>query len=281
MKLENIIDELHFINEVEQAILKKFSLSKKRIFEIAKTAYDGENFDFTLCKCMPLTRLCVVTYLLVEKYDEYRAKGVFDHIILDTFRDISLRASLYYKKTGKVGISKDDVIWFRHIMNVSIFKIGSLQFQDFKMIYLDEETIGEPYMTFTKLQKEDLPNGTPVLNCHIQQGVDISPKVVEESFQCAKEFFVKIYNKEKYRAFLCYSWLLYPPMLKELSIDSKIKKFADNFSIISYCSDSEQAIEYLFGKKVPKVLPTNSSSLQKLAFEQKEILGFGCGIIAI
>lgn len=201
MKLENIIDELHFINEVEQAILKKFSLSKRRISEIAKTAYDGENFDFTLCKRMPLTRLCVVTYLLVEKYDEYKAKGVSNHIILDTFRDVSLRASLYYKKTGKVGISKDDVIWFRHIMNVSIFKIGSLQFQDFKMIYLDEETIGEPYMTFTKLQKDDLPNGTPVLNCHIQQGVDISPKVVEGSFQCAKEFFVKIYNKKSIELF--------------------------------------------------------------------------------
>ncbi len=52
-------------------------------------------------------------------------------------------------------------------MNVSIFKISSLQFQPFEMIYLDEETIGEPYMAFTKEQKESLPNGLPVINCHI------------------------------------------------------------------------------------------------------------------
>ena len=39
-------------------------------------------------------------------------------------------------------------------LNVVIFKIGSLQFQPFEMIYLDEETIGEPYMTFSKEQKE-------------------------------------------------------------------------------------------------------------------------------
>ena len=103
--------------------------------------------SFLLCSlCTPL-----------QKYAEYKAVGVTDEIILDTFSDVSLRANLYYKQHGRIGISKDDVVWFRHIMNVHIFKIGVLQYQTFNMVYLDEETIGEPYMVFTQEQKRTLP----------------------------------------------------------------------------------------------------------------------------
>lgn len=58
LKLENIIEELHFIDEVEQAVLKKLSSSRRPISEIAETAYKGDHFDFPICKRMPLTRLC-------------------------------------------------------------------------------------------------------------------------------------------------------------------------------------------------------------------------------
>lgn len=221
MTLETMLSELHYNNEIKNAVLQKISRDEKTIEEISKSAYHGEDYNFALCGRIPLTRLAVVTYLLLRKYDDYKAKGTPDKVIFDTFRDVSLRAKLYYEKTGKVGISKGDVIWFRHIMNVVIFKIGSLQFQLFEMIYLDEETIGEPYMTFTKEQKEKLPAGAPVINCHIQQGADLSPEAVEKSFQSARRFF-STYFPMKYKAFLCYSWLLYPPMVKCLSHKSKM-----------------------------------------------------------
>ena len=281
MTLETMMSELHYTNDIEQAILRKIRNDKKLIDEIAETAYHGEDFNFDLCKRMPLTRLSVVTYLLLRKYDDYKAKGISENIIFDTFRDVSLRAKLYYKKNGKVGIAKEDVIWFRHIMNVAIFKIGSLQFQPFEMIYLDEETIGEPYMVFTKEQKETLPTGTPVINCHIQQSTDLSHEAVEASFQSAKRFFLTHFPAVQYRAFLCYSWLLYPPMVKHLAEKSKIKQFAANFSIIGACEDSEQAIEYLFGKEPKKELPANATTLQKLALNHIEMFGFACGIIEI
>ena len=281
LTLEKIISELHYVKDVEQVVFQKISSNKKVIEEIAKTAYQGDNFDFALLQRMPLTRLSVVTYLLISKYDEYSTKGIPDKIIFDTFEDVSLRANLYYKKTGKAGISKDDVIWFRHIMNVSIFKIGSLQFQPFEMIYLDEDTIREPYMAFTKEQKESLPNGSPVINCHIQRGADLNPKSVELSFQRAKAFFSEIYPKQEYKAFLCYSWMLYPPMLERLSEKSNIKQFADKFAIIGYCPDSKQATEFILGSGKRKVIPENASFLQKLVFEHLEWLGFACGIIWI
>lgn len=281
MTLETIVAELHYTNEIEQAVLRKIRRDEKLIDEIAETAYHGEDLNFALCKRMPLTRLAVVTHLLLRKYDEYKAKRIPDSIIFDTFRDVSLRAKLYYKKTGKVGISKADVVWLRHIMNVVIFKIGTLQFQTFEMIYLDEETIGEPYMEFTKEEKEALPTGAPVINCHVQRDADLSPAAVEASFQGAKSFFKTYFPSVQYKAFICYSWLLYPQMAKCLSDNSNIKQFAANFSVIGSCGDSEQATEYLFGNEVKRGLHVGATSLQKLAFEHIELFGFACGIILI
>ena len=280
MTLETLLPQLEFNSVIEDAIKQKMFKSRRQIEAIAETAYNSDNFDFPLCKRMPLTRLVVVAYLLSQKYADYKAIGVSDEIILGTFRDVSLRADLYYKQNGKIGISKDDVIWFRHIMNVHIFKIGVLQYQTFNMIYLDEETIGEPYMVFTQEQKFALPSGSPVINCHIQKGANISAALVNKSIDQAKMFFKDCFPSIEYKAFLCYSWLLYPPMLNMLSDNSNIKQFAKCFSIIGECNDSEQAKENLFdyGKHNPPCKPT---TLQRMAKEDNSILGYGCGVIML
>ena len=280
MKLETLLSQLKFQAAIEDVVKQKFTKNRRQIASIAETAYRSNDFDFPLCKRMPLTRLAVVVYLLSQKYAEYKAIGTTDEIILDTFSDVSLRANLYYKQHGKIGISKDDVIWFRHIMNVHIFKIGVLQYQTFNMIYLDEETIGEPYMVFTQEQKLVLPNGSSVINCHIQKGANISATLVNESIDQAKVFFKDCFPSIEYKAFLCYSWLLYPPMLNMLSDNSNIKQFAKCFSIIGECNDSEQAKENLFdyGKHNPPCKPT---TLQRMGKEDNTILGYGCGVIML
>ena len=280
MTLEKLLSELQYRSEIEQAVRWKIHKDVNLLNEIAETAYHGEDFNFAFCRRMPLTRLAIITCLLLRKYDAYKSKGIPDNIIFDTFRDVSLRANLFYERTGKAGISKDDVIWFRHLMNVGIFKIGTLQFQPFKMLYLDKETIGKPYMIFTKEQKESLPSGTPVLNCHIQKGADLGQQSVEESLENAKVFFRTYFPAVQYKAFLCYSWLLYPPMLEHLSKESNIKRFANVFHIIGSCSDSEQAVENLFGN-INGSIPCKTTSLQKMASEHKERFGFACGIIPI
>lgn len=281
MTLEKIISELHFTDNIEQAVLSNLCKKENSIAQIAESAYCGENFAFNLCSHGALTRLTVTVYLLKQKYNDYASLNIPDYVIFETFRDVSLRAALYYKVTGETGISKDDVIWFRHIMNNAIFKIDSLQFQPFEMLYLDEETIGEPYMLFSKTQKETLPGGTPVLNCHIQHGADLTPQAVKMSFQNAKRFFAKYFPSVSFKAFLCYSWLLYPPMLKHLPETSKIKQFADHFTVIGTCSDSDQAIENILGTGKIKALPANATRLQKLAVSHSKDFGFACGIITI
>ena len=280
MTLEKLLSELHFEIVIEEAVNRKIRKDMRFIKEIANTAYSGDNLSFSLCNRKPLTRLVVVIYLLTQKYAEYKALGVSDDIILDTFGDVSLRANLFFKKSGKIGLTKDDVIWFRHIMNVCIFKIGALQFQKFEMLYLDEATIGEAYMAFEEVQKTRLPNGSPVINCHIQRDADISAASVEASLSRAKVFFAECFPAIRYKAFLCYSWLLYPPMLKRLPDESNIRQFAERFTIIGSCEDSEQAMENLFDNGKPNV-SQKPTSLQKMAIDHTDILGFGCGIILI
>lgn len=277
MNQNKILEILSFPPEAEKAILTV--LSKKQYVEVFKTAYQGIAPDYPIIKRKPLTRLAAVVFLLGEKYDNYSALGIPDKIIEDTFQDVSLRANLYFLKTGKIGISKEDSLWFRHIMNISIFKIQSLQFQPFSMTYLDEETLGEPYMIFTKEQKEMLPTGAHVINCHIQHGADLSIENIKASFYDAQALFKTIYPKIEFRAFLCYSWLLYPDMLSLLSEDSKIKTFAENFEIISKIQDSEQAFENLFGKVYKRPLKIERPTfLQKIAKENPKAFGFACGI---
>ena len=102
MTLETMLAELCCNSEIENAVLQKIRKNEKEIEKISRSAYQGEDFNFALCGRMPLTRLAVVTYLLLRKYDDHKAKGTPDKIIFDTFRDVSLRAKLYYEKTVKV-----------------------------------------------------------------------------------------------------------------------------------------------------------------------------------
>lgn len=263
----NFIEKLNLYTEIKKIVLKNFEINNKNIVVESMDAYDGDDFNFNICKVSDLDKICIILNLLPKFYNAYKQIGVSDKIIFDTFDDISLRANLYYEKYNKTGLTQDDVIWFRHINNVNIFKIGCLQFQPFKMIYLDKETIGEDYMTFDEKIKRDLPPDTPVINCHIQAGAKITKEEIDESFIESKKFFSSIV-KDDYEAYLCYSWLLYPKMNYLLDESSNIKYFYKNFKIISSCNDIEQAKENI----------VNNTRLSRLFESNSKNFGYACGI---
>ena len=277
MTFEEMVNLLDFEKETAEAVLKQYRQNKKKISKIAVNAYHHEGWDFPLNRCHPLTRLTTVVYLLTSKYEDYKNFNVDDKIIFETFKDVSLRSHLYWKKTGKIGLAKEDVIWFRHLMNGMIFKIGVLQFQKFEMTYLDEELLGEPFMTFDDGIKQQLPSGTPVINCHIQRGADLSSDLVHQSFSDAEDFFKRHYPQVSFQAFLCYSWLLYPPMCHCLKEDSNIRQFASFFTIIGTCNDLEEPDKNLFENGI-KNCHKPLTSLQKLRISHPDLFGFACGI---
>jgi hypothetical protein len=281
-ELESILLKLNMDQRVSVEVFDYINNKLKFVETIALVAYDGEMPNFMICKRRPFTRLVIICFKLMELNRRYQEKGIPDSIFFDTIQDVKLRQELYYKATSKLGLSKDDVIWFRHIFNMHLFKLNALQFQLFHMLYLDKETIGEEYMAFSQEQKDKLPSGSPVINVHVQRYADLSPAAVEKSFDMAKKFFEKYYAEHNFSAFLCYSWLLYSGNKQLLDNDSNIIKFAKRFEIVSEVHDINQAIFDIYGKRFRKKTDyPNYTSLQRKALIHPEYLGYSCGLFYV
>ena len=248
----------------------------RRMEALASKAYKGAIPDFPICRLMPLSRLAVLVWKLSEIRQKYQQTGVPENVYLDTISDIALRQRLYYEKTGKLGISKGDCIWFRHLVHGKIFKLGVLQFQPFEMVYLDEKT-GFTYSEGLKLR---LPAGSPVVNVHIQKGADLEAQKVADSFAFARSFFREVLPDKRFEAFVCYSWLLYPGLREILPARSRIMAFADFFEILGVSKNREQAVERIFGKRFrAKADHPQNTSLQRAALSRIDCLGYAIGLI--
>ena len=60
MILETLLSQLEFQSNIEDAVKQKMIKSRRQVEEIAAIAYSSNDFDFSLCRRMPLTRLVVV-----------------------------------------------------------------------------------------------------------------------------------------------------------------------------------------------------------------------------
>ena len=280
LSFEEVIRNLHFLPFIEQEILNAFSRKKKKVQEIGKNAYSGTDYAFPLLKRRPFTRLLAVCFLLQKQFIEYQKTGASEEMIWDTFRDISVRSNLTYLATGKIGISKEEVCWFSHIFNTRIFKIGVLQYEITKLQY-PKKGRDDPYMEISKEGKALLAEGADVLSCHVRHGVELRDSFVEASLRKAEAFFKEHYAHTKFRAFVCSSWLLYPPMQELLGEQSKIRQFASRFTIIAACPDRRQAMERIFSYGSRNLPKEKWTSLQVSAMQNKKRFGYAMGVIMI
>lgn len=271
------------LDEIAKAEVRAFvGRNAGRMEALANAAYQGELPDFPICRLKPLSRLTVLIWKLDEIWQKYQAAGIEREVFVDSADDIALRARIYFEKTGKVGLSKHDCVWLRHLVNAQIFKLGVLQFQPFKMLYLDKDDEGKTWFNYLDSIKERLPEGSPVLNVHIQKGADLSPEKVAESFSLARAFFEKHFPEMQFEAFICFSWLLDPFLGKILPAESRIVQFGSFFEIIGQAKDNNQAVERIFGKRWRKKSDfPQDTRLQKAALRHLEEMQYSCGIIWI
>lgn len=269
------------IDEIAKAEVRAFvRRNAERMEALANESYQGEIPDFPICKLKPLSRLAVLIWKLEEIWQKYQAAGIERKVFDDSANDIALRARVHFEKTGKVGLSKQDCVWLRHLVNAQIFKLGVLQFQPFQMLYLDEDDKGETWFSYLDGIKQRLPEGSPVLNVHIQKGADLSPEKVAESFSLARAFFRKHFPEMQFEAFVCFSWLLDPFLKTILPAESRIVQFGSMFEIIGWAKDNNQAVERIFGKRWRKKSDfPQDTSLQKAALKHLNDLQYTCGII--
>ncbi len=278
--MKEIIKELSLGRRAEEALAAYFEKRGNYMKTLSENAYDGEPENLPVLKREPFDRLAVVCYKLTEVKAWFGRMQIPARIYFDTISDITLRECLYEKRFGKPGLTRDDARWFRHIFSHRIFKFYSLQFQLFNMIYLDKECIGEDYMIFPAEQKKKLPSDAPVLNVHIPKGADLSPEAVEKSFAGAADFFGRYFPEHRYRAFICYSWLLYPGNRAFLEPSSNIIRFAERFEIIATARDNKDAVKRIYGKRYrSKGDYPQETSLQRNALAHLHGLGEACGVI--
>jgi len=271
---------LGFDEQVAALVAGHAERHRKQMADLVKGAYEGEVPDFPICRLHPLGRLAVIVWKLAEIRREYEAYGVWAAVIDDTFSDITLRQRLFFHNTGKVGLSRADCVWLRHLANAQIFKLGVLQYQPTKMYYLENHADGSPFFMISDSQKARLSAGMPVLNVHIQAGADINPERVAESLEVAKEFFAQFFPDTRFRAMVCYSWLLHPGLKELLPPNSRILRFAENFEVIIETADQRQAFERIFGKRYKRKMDfPQQTSLQRAALRDPSKLGYALGVI--
>lgn len=269
------------LGEEAEASLLGFTMRKvRRMGKLAVSVYESETHDFPICRLHPLGRLAVIIWKLAEIRRSYEALGVSAGVIDDTFSDITLRQRLYFQNTGKIGLSRADCVWLRHLANAQIFKLGVLQFQPTKMFYLENYEDGSPFFVISEAQKARLPVGSSVLNVHIQTGADLKPERVAESFQMARGFFKEIFPRTCFRAMVCYSWLLHSGLQDLLPPGSRILRFAAHFEVVSETGDKRQAVERIFGKSYRRKADyPQQTNLQRAALRQPFKLGYALGVI--
>ncbi len=277
---ERNLDDLALDEDVRIELRGFAQRNYGRMEVLASRAYEGENPDFPICRLMPLSRLAVLVWKLTKIRQNYLKLGVSEEIYRDTIGDIALRQRLYYTKNGKIGLSKGDCNWLRHLSYGDIFKLGVLQFQPFEVIYLDEIWGKKPGFRYREELKSRLPAGSPVVNVHIQKGTDLEVGKVKESFALAKDFFKEVFPDKAFEAFVCYSWLLYPGLRELLPARSRILAFADFFEILGVSKNRDQAVERIFGKRFrAKAEYPQNTSLQRAALKRMDSLGYAIGLI--
>jgi hypothetical protein len=248
---------------------------------LASKAYAAEDSNFDILRRKPFTRLAMICALLPGLHRRFMDAGMPRQVWLDSIDDIRLRQRLYFTRTGKMGLAKGDARWYRHLMGFKLFKIGSLQFQPFEMLYLDEDGIGEGLMRFSEAQKKALPPGTPVLNTHIQYGANLEPLALAKTFEDARAFFRTYFLERDFKAFITYTWLLHPGLRTLLPEDSKILGFASLWEIVGQNEDKTQALERIFGGRRRRHADyPQETALQRAAVKDLGVLGYACGVIS-
>lgn len=278
-RLDSLLKEMMMQENTITQILAYIEQHFDQISKFAEEAYVGEDYDYPILRHSPFIRLHIICFRLLSFQDNFIGKNIPNKIMIDTFKDVSLRLDLYQNKHHKIGLEKADALWFRHLEHFNIFKINQIQFQLFQMVYLDSEEFDQDYFIFPRATKIALPSGTPVINVHIQKGAHLSNEGIVASFKEAKEFFETYFPEHQPKAFLCYSWLLHPKNHFFLAKDSHILAFAQQFTLISSNYDAHDAILNLYGKRYPKKCDyPQRTSLQRNALKHFKLLGEGCGI---
>lgn len=186
--LSELLLNLDFDEQAKVEALKYISTNYSYISKVSDEAYLGDNEEYSIKKINRYTRLMILIYKMVKLKNIYDEKGLPEEVFYDTLSDVTLRQRLYLKEHGKLGLNDEDIMWLKHIYELNIFKLGSLQFEVAHMEYLTWKGLVYFNEDFKKL-----PEGKPILNVHIRGEVDLSKDEIDKSFE-SRNLFCKTFS---------------------------------------------------------------------------------------
>ena len=252
-------------------------------------------FFLLFCKCNrweatlkqePIMKLALVYAFLPTVYDRYQEKKISDEIFYDTMSDIKIWIDDHKARTNEDGLF--ELHWIMHHMNLSIFRVGRLQYQ--KCIWYFKPTKDKNGVK--------IRFGEKFLNMHIPRGEKLDYEACKESVQMAKKFFAEKFPEFPNNKYMCYSWLLFPGNHDFMPADSNILKFQSMYDVVMSKEEPQPAYLWLYGVKLKNAdlmknkketgsygfidqLPQNSS-LQRSTIEYIKnggTMGEGLGVI--
>ena len=274
--LENILELVAALEYNEELINKVKSLKLKD--QLPNSPY--ENLE-ALKNETDYRRFILSLYSLYFTYQEYRELKIPFHIFKESMEDFNLRAMKYYRKHQRWGIQIHDLKWLNFLFKLELFKLHTLRFQKFPMDYEEMEREGKDRLDLSRAVKERFPEGTPLINTHIETGTDLSDDSVEKSLILARSFFSEFFPDFHPQGFITRTWLLHPSLKELIPPETKILKFASRFEILGLSNNYTQALLRIYGssdiKRIRKLKKV--TTLQKGAYKIYKDLGVGIGFI--
>lgn len=192
--------------------------------------------------------MCLLLAAAPTMRARYRAKGLPDSLFLNTIVDLRYKLMECFECKGVYGTFVAS--WYRGFYALERFGLGRLQFEERAF----REDVYQKGSACVK-------KGERVIRLHIPSSGPLTREDRMDSYRRAYEFFGG--KNGEPMAFICGSWLLYPPHRAALKPTSNIADFMNDFEILTV-TESEQFHDAwrLFGADAAKPateLPTDTS----------------------
>ena len=273
-----ILEQAKFSAEFIEYVKNEFSKDYPKTFN---QPYHNEVEDNPLLHIKPTERLFSSLIELLTLKEYYLHKGIPIHYLYVNIYDLSYRLERYYNNEGVYGLSKRDLKWLVPLFKAEIFDLGSLRFQRFWFSVKEIEREGYDFMPLSDKWRKRLPEGTPMIEIHIQKDTDFSKDKVDEAFALARDFFKNYFSEHTYELFICRTWLIYPKTREILRKNSNIASFSKRFEVIATNQNTKQALDRIYETSDIEEIEAmeKKSSLQKVAYKNLDKLGVAAGII--
>lgn len=194
-------------------------------------------------------------------YEICMSRNIPEENFLWIMRAYAAVSIVNHEKTGEHGLGLPIYRSFmRRYVEAVIFKLGRLEFE-----------VSQSPIAF-EIDGRKIAKGDTVLSVHIPKDAAFNEELCEDSYRRAKVFFKKHFDIDS-PVFICESWLLDPWLEECLKEGSSILSFRRKFKILEVTDDADDAIGWIFGKKLDNIEDYAEDTTIRRAAKKKLLSG--------